>query len=123
MPHSQFASLHHFPDFRMEIEKPQHIANHSARAAHGIGSQFMSRVEFVNQALQGLRFFDGIKIFALNVLDQRHGQRRFIVHRPNHSGDFGQPRCLSGAPAPLARENLKMATVRVGTPDDGLDHN
>ena len=33
-----------------------------------------------NQALQALRFFQGVQVFALNVFNQRHGRRGLVGH-------------------------------------------
>jgi hypothetical protein len=46
----------------------------TASAACGVG-----QVEFVDQALQRLRFFQRVEVFALDVLDQRHRDHGAVV--------------------------------------------
>jgi hypothetical protein len=57
----------------------------TASAACGVG-----QVEFGDQALQCLRFFQRVEVFALDVLDQRHRDHGAVVDLAHHHRHFGQ---------------------------------
>ena len=48
------------------------------RTADGIRRLLVRHGKFVDQALQAKRFFKRIEVLALDILDQRHRQRRFV---------------------------------------------
>ena len=60
------------------------------------------------------RLVDRVQILALQVLDERHGERRLIrelAHHHGHGGEPGEPR---GAPAAFAGDDLVALRVRAG---------
>ena len=66
----------------------------------------MRELEFGHQALQPLRFFERVQVFALHVLDQRHhggGLVGHFAHEHRHLVEPGQP---GGAEAPFAGDDL-----------------
>jgi hypothetical protein len=46
--------------------------------AHGLRRLFVREAEVLDQALQALRFLQRVQVLALDVLDQRHRERRLI---------------------------------------------
>jgi len=61
----------------------------------------LGQLEFRLQPLQGHRFFDRIEVFALDVLDQRDGNRGFIRDIAHHRRNGFLASLLAGAPAAL----------------------
>ena len=80
----------------------------------------MSHLELVDEPTQCHRLFDGIEIFALDVLDQRHRERRFVVDTADHRRDLGQPGGLRPTPTALASDDLE--TFAVNPHHNGLHH-
>ena len=66
----------------------------------------MRQAELLDQAQQRTGFFQGIEVFALDVLDERHGDRVLIGDIANDGGNLGKPRHLRRAPAPLAGDDF-----------------
>ena len=65
----------------------------------------MGEAKFFDQALQTLRFFQRVQVFALHVLNQRHGGSgliRHVAHQHRHAVEPGQ---FGRAEAPLARKD------------------
>src|SRR5207248_11196275 len=88
---------------------------------HRLRGGFVSQAEFVDQTLDALRLLERIQILALDVLDQREGQRRLIGHDADERGNLGEPRALGREPAPLASDNFIPAGVD-GTHEDRLHY-
>jgi hypothetical protein len=70
---------------------------------------FLREAEFVNQALKGVRLFDRVEIFALEIFYQRHFQGHFLRHVPNYDWHAKQARTLSRTPAALSCNELEAA--------------
>ena len=67
----------------------------------------MGQLEFGQQSLQGNRFFDGVEILALDVLNQRYGNRGLVGHVLDDAGHHLEPGQLGRAPAPLTCDDLE----------------
>ena len=83
----------------------------------------MGQAEFVDQPLQPLGFFQRIEVFALDVLDQRHGQRLLIRNVADENRYFGQVGLLGGPPTAFAGDDLVAFGARClvdGAHQDGL---
>ena len=73
----------------------------------------VGQVEFVDQALQRLRLFERVEVFALDVLDQRHREHGAVVgHLAHDRRDFVQAGELRRAPAALAGDDLVARRAR-----------
>ena len=81
----------------------------------------MGEFKFGQQSLQGDRLFDGVEIFALDVLNQRDGHRSFVRYILDDTGYHFKPGQLGRAPAPLASDDFKRV-FGDRTHHDGLDH-
>ncbi len=93
-------------DFRGQFEQPHVVGDRRAILADGGGNGFLRHLEFVGEPAVGLRFFDRIQIFALDVFDQRDFEQALVRHVAIDDGNFQQARALRGAPAALARHDL-----------------
>ena len=69
----------------------------------------MRHLEFSDQAVECASFLERIQILALNVLDQRHGDRCLIGDAPHKRRDVVQSRELCRPPAPLTRDDFVAA--------------
>jgi hypothetical protein len=78
-------------------------------------------LEFLDEALQPVRLFDGVQVLALDVLDEADAERGLIRHFTHHCGNALEAREARRAPAPLAGEDLVIAAV-YGAHHDRLDH-
>src|SRR4029079_10705344 len=66
----------------------------------------------LNELAIAFRFFDGVEIFALNVLDQCDLCSGRVVNLAHDGRDGVKPAALRGAPTALARDNLESIAVR-----------
>ena len=66
----------------------------------------MGHREFIDQALQPLRFFQRVKVFALDVFNQRHRQRGFIRNFTDQRRHFFQSGHLGSTPATFTRDDF-----------------
>ncbi len=62
----------------------------------------MGQVEFADQPIQRPRLFQRVQVFALDVLDERHRDRRLVRYLPDDGRDLLQTRHLGRTPAALA---------------------
>ena len=70
----------------------------------------------LHQAIERLCQLDGVQVLALHVLDQRELERVGRRHVLHHHERLAQPRLLTGAPAPLARDDLELVDARRRAP-------
>ena len=70
MPHFEVSALQHVLDLVGQFEQSDQVGHRRARAAHGRGDLLVGQFELLAEALQRLRLFQGIEIFALDVFDQ-----------------------------------------------------
>ena len=102
MSHFQLAQKQHFLHRFGQSQQAQAVRHRAAAAPHRLGHGFMREAEFVHQALQTLGLFNRIEVFALDVFNQTHRQRRFVADAFNHHRNFGQTRQLAGTPTAFA---------------------
>jgi hypothetical protein len=60
------------------------------RLAHGLRGLLVRQAELVDQALEALRLFQRVEVFALDVLDQRHGGGGLVGHVAHQHRHLGQ---------------------------------
>ena len=63
----------------------------------------------VHQRFVALGFFDGVKVFALEVFDERELGHLAVIRLDDDGGHFGKTGDARGAPAALARDDLIVA--------------
>ncbi|MCY1180005.1 hypothetical protein D9M73_204320 [compost metagenome] len=81
----------------------------------------LGQLELLLQALQGYGLFDRVEVFALDVLDQRHGYGGLIGHIANHGRDLVQAGLLAGTPTTFAGDDL-VAIIADRANHDRLHH-
>ena len=92
MAHFDPALLQQLLDLVGQFHEAQQIADRGARAAHRLGRGLMRQTEFLDQSAASARASSrGFEIFALNVFDERHGDRGFIRHVANNRGNLRKP--------------------------------
>ena len=96
---------------RREFRQPNEITDRGPGSANRLGGLFVTEIELGNQAFQCLGLFQRVQVFALNVFDQRHLHRRFVVDVPHDDRYVGEPGELRGAPPPFAGNDLPGGTV------------
>ncbi|MNU90834.1 hypothetical protein D3C71_807120 [compost metagenome] len=101
---------HGLDDFR-QGDQAQQVGHGHPGLAHSFGHLLLGQLEFLLQTLQGHRFFDRVEVFALDVLDQRNGNGRFIRHIAHHRRNGFLPGLLTGAPAAFTGNDFKAATA------------
>ena len=73
----------------------------------------MRQPVFFNQGLIAQRFFYGVQVLPLKVLDQRQLCGLPIVRLDNDSGNFVQVRNSCGSPATLTGDDLVVAAAQL----------
>ena len=65
--HFQVAGHQHLLHRRRQLQQADQVAGRAARAAHRLRGLFVGELELVDQALQALRFFQRVEVFALDA--------------------------------------------------------
>ena len=108
-----------------QLQEPQQVGGGTARAAHSLGGLLMGQPELLDEPGNALRLFKRRKVSTLQILDERHGQGRLVVHGLDHSRNLREPSELGGSEAALAGDDLVGDGVGSGADgphDDGLQH-
>ena len=71
--HVEVAGHQHGLHGLSEIEQAQQVRHRAARTPYRFRRLLVRELEFTHQARNALRLFQRVEIFALDVLDQRHG--------------------------------------------------
>ena len=117
VPHIQLVFHQHALHDLRQFEQSQQVAGGAARTPYRLCCDMVSHLEFVDQALDAHGFFQRIQVFTLDILDQRHRQRRIVRHAAHQHRHMGQPRQLCGAPAPLAGDDFIAAVGKLAHQD------
>ena len=89
-----------------QFQQPHHIGDDRAALADLAGDILLAEPKFLCEALIGHRFFNRIKILALDVLDESQLKDFLIAGFPDNNGRFLQPHDLRSPPAPFARDQF-----------------
>ncbi|MNO60163.1 hypothetical protein D3C76_507670 [compost metagenome] len=111
MTHLQVAMGEHGLDRFRQRDQAQQVGHGNPRLANGIGHLLLGQFELLLQALQGEGLFQRVEVFALDVLDQRHGNGSFVGHFADHGRDLVQASLLGGAPAALTGDDLEAVAI------------
>ena len=106
MPHFDAALLQQLLHLVGQLHQTQQIADGSARPADRLGRGLVGETELLDEPAQGTRLLQWVQILALNVLDERHGDRRFIGHIADDRRYLRDSRHLRRAPAALAGDDF-----------------
>ena len=66
----------------------------------------------IDQVLETLSLLNGIKVLALQVLNQRHLKHLGIARLTHHHRHIGKARDIRRAPAPFPGDQLEMIADR-----------
>ena len=116
-----FALLEGHLHLRGQFEQSQVVGNGRPLLAHLLRERVLRQVVLLDQVLVGQCYLDGIEVFALNVLHQRHLHHVLVVSRAHISRNRKQARHLRGAPTSFTGDDLIGAIVHFAE-RDGLDH-
>ena len=86
MAHVDVARHEHGLNRVREVEQTQQVAGGTARAAYGLCCELMRETKLFDEALQALRFFERVEVFALDVFNQRHRGSGFVGHVAHEHG-------------------------------------
>ena len=104
--HLQSAIDEHLPNSSGKLQQAQDVRNRASRTPDGIGCGLVRHPEVIDEPLDAGGFLDGVEVFALDVLDERHRKRRFIRDIPDQHRHFFQSRLLGRSPSSLASDDL-----------------
>ncbi len=103
------------------LRQPQRVGDMAAALADFAGDLVLGIGKAVHQFVIGGRFFDGVEILTLDVLDDGEFERLAVAHLAHHHRHIVQLGQLGRPPAPLARDDLECVDVAGdGTHQDRL---
>ena len=85
-----------------QLEQAQIVGNRGAVLAHLLRKLVLREAVLLDEVLIGEGYFDGVEVFALNVLNERHLHHRFVARRADIGRHGAQARQLRSAPAAFA---------------------
>src|SRR5882757_2586164 len=97
-------------DRLLQIQQPEQIGGCGAGPADGLRRLLVRELELADQPLHAACFLERVEVFPLDVLDQRHGERRRIRHVANERRDFLETGDFRRAPASLPCDDLVTVT-------------
>ena len=107
-------------DFGGEPEQPEHVGDGRAVLSDPAGDLFLGHSELDNKLVIGLRFFNRVQVFALQIFDEGDLQGRMFVRFADDGGNPDQAGALRGTPAAFAGNQLEESVVE-RTNDDRLN--
>ena len=90
-------------------QQPQSVRHSGAGLPYPAGGFLLGQAVFVHQRLIPQRFFQGIQILTLQILDQRQLHGLLVVGLDDYRGYVAQVRHPGGTPAPLTGNDLIVA--------------
>ena len=124
MTHRQTARGHLGAHFVGQLQQTKAVRDRRSVLADLDGDVFLSEPELVGEPLIRQGLFDGVEIFALDILDERHLEPALRVRGSDvldDDGDFLEVGAFGGAPAPLSGDDLVAAGFDAAH-DDRLNH-
>ena len=109
MPHADQPRAKRFADGSGQILQADQIGDMAARLANLPRQGFLAMSIFIDQPAIGFALFDRIKLFALDILDQRNLKRGAVVKFLDDDRHLMDRGALCRAPAPFARDDLEFA--------------
>ena len=93
-------------DLSGELEQADVVADGDALLPDALGELCLRQTMLLDELLVGQGYFDGVEIFALDVLDESKLQQFAFLRRADVCGERLQASQLSSAPAALTRDDL-----------------
>ena len=97
-----------------QAQQPDVVGDRRAILADGRRNRLLRHRELLGQPSVGLRFFDGVEVLALDILDERDLEQLIVRHVAHRHRHLQQSRTLRGAPAALAGDDLVAGRRRGG---------
>lgn len=97
-----------FLDFERELEKAQAVRDRGAGFSEAFGNGFLSETKVRDEAGVAFGLFEGIEVFALKILDQRHDRTGGIVCLDDPHRNALHPQLLAGAPTAFTGDEFKV---------------
>ena len=107
MPRCQLPFLDPILNIFLQLQQPDRVRHCCTIFAGAFRHRFLRQVKLMHQTVKRTRLLDGIQVFALNVLNQRHFQRQLVGHLPDDRRHAAQRSALRRPPAPLSGDELK----------------
>ena len=114
MAHVQLPAFHQRADRFRQFQQTQQVRHASARTANRLSGLFVRHVELEDEPLQRAGLFQGVQVFALNVLDERHRHRSAVRHLANENRHLREARQLRSAPAAFTRNDFVAGRFAAG---------
>lgn len=111
MAHGKRAALDKLDDRIGKRKQALQVGDMAAALVHHARDLGLRQAFAFRQTIVGARLFDGIEVFALEVLDQRERHDVTLAQLTDQRRYFMQLRFLSGAPTTLTRHDLVAAIV------------
>ena len=111
MAHFDVARQQHGLHRLGQVQQAQQIAGGAAAAPHGLRGLLVRQTKLVDQALQALCLFQRIEVFALHVLDQRHGCSGVVIHIAHQHRHLAQSSQMGGTETPFACDDFVLARM------------
>ena len=108
MSHVNFLRHEEILNLRRELQKTKRIRHRRTALAENLRHLILSHIKLTHQTAHTVGFFDGIKTFALDILNQREGERFFIRHLADDHRHLGQAGKLCRPEASLAGNDLPL---------------
>lgn len=98
-------------DFGRQFEEPEGVGDGGAAFANLLSGFVLSEIKLLDELSQSGRFFDGIQIFALEVLDERQFHHFAVVRFANNGGNGFEAGQLRGAPTAFPGDDFESAAA------------
>jgi hypothetical protein len=106
-------------EFGSDLEETEGVGDGDAAATDFLGDLFLGEVELGLELGVALGFFEGVEVFALEILDEGEFEDFAVGGGPFDDGDVGEAGEAGGAPTPFAGDQFE--NVAYGPDDEGLD--
>jgi hypothetical protein len=106
-------------DVSGEFEETEHVGDGGAVLACALGDLLVAEVVLLIEAFEGVGDFDGVEIFALDVLDESDFHEAVVGEVLDDGGDMGERGEFGGTPASFTGDEL--VGIAGAADDDWLD--
>ena len=106
MPHLKIACRQHLLNGSCKIQEPETVRHRRPIHPNDTRHLLVSHIKFVDQSAHPQSRLQGIEILTLQIFDQRHGDRRFVINFPNNNRYIGQSSALRCPPSPFTGDQF-----------------
>ena len=91
---------------RRQLQQPHAIGHGRATLADFLRDVFLAQAKFLGEAGEGVRFFDRVEVFALEILDERELEDILVGSFADDDRRFHEPNLLRSTPAAFTGDEL-----------------